>query len=103
MLSLLGFLLFPLLALGVRRRRGVRALVIAMFIGAIVVDSDAQFHFLTALGTAGYDSQTIWTEAAATTLAYVWFPDSAGQRVLQFLATMMMCLFIAWVVGGVWA
>ncbi|SRR6266581_2471033 len=103
MLSLIAFLLFPLLALAVRRRRGVRAVVVAMFIAAIVVDSDAQFHLLTALGSAGYDSKTIWTEAVATTLAYVWFPESTGWRFLQLLATVMLCLLIAWVVGGVWA
>src|SRR5437867_12438844 len=103
MLSLLAFLLFPLVALAVRKRRGVRALVVVMVIAAIVVDSDAQFHLLTALGSAGYDSKTIWTEAAATTLAYVWFPESSGQRLLQLLATVMLCLLIAWIVGGVWA
>src|SRR4029077_104527 len=52
MLSLIAFLLLPLVALGVRRRRGVRALIVVMVIAGVVVDTDAQFHFLTALGTA---------------------------------------------------
>ena len=85
MLSLIAFLLLPLVALGVRRRRGVRALIVVMVIAGVVVDTDAQFHFLTALGTAHYDSTTIWSETAATTLAYIWFPDSRSLRAVQFL------------------
>lgn len=96
MLSLVAFLLLPLVALGVRRRRGVRALVIVMVIAGAVIDSDAQFHFLTVLGTAGYDSTTIWAQVVATTLAYIWFPDSRGQRVVQFSATVVLCLFLMW-------
>jgi peptidoglycan/LPS O-acetylase OafA/YrhL len=102
MLSLIAFLLFPLVAFLVRRRRGVRALVVVMIVAAIVTDSDAQFHILTALGSAGYDSKTIWVEATGTTLAYLWFPESSGQRLLQFVGTVLLCLFIAWTVGGVW-
>ena len=100
MLSLLAFLLLPLVALAVRRRRGVRALVIAMVIAGVLIDSDAQFHFLSMLGTAGYDSTTIWTQVVATTLAYIWFPDSRGLRVAQFSGTVVFCLFLMWTVGS---
>jgi hypothetical protein len=100
MLSLLAFLLLPLVALGVRRRRGVRALIVVMVIAGVVVDTDAQFHLLTALGSAGYDSTTIWAQVVATTLAYVWFPDSRGLRVVQFIATVLLCLLLAWTVGS---
>jgi hypothetical protein len=102
MLSLIAFLLLPLVALGVRLRRGVRALVVVMVIAGVVVDSDAQWHWLTALGTAGYDSTTIWAETAATTVAYVWFPPTLGLRVVQFGAAVLLCLFLAWTLGGVW-
>jgi hypothetical protein len=96
MLSLVAFLLLPLVALGVRRRRGVRALVIVMVIAGALIDSDAQFHFLTMLGTAGYDSTTIWAQVAATTVAYIWFPDSRGLRFVQFSGTVLLCLFLMW-------
>jgi hypothetical protein len=100
MLSLIAFLLLPLVALGVRRRRGVGALIVVMVIAGVVVDSDAQFHFLTALGTAGLNSTTIWAETVATTVAYMWFPDSRGVRVAQFIATVLLCLLLAWTLGG---
>ena len=100
MLSLLAFLLLPLVALGIRRRRGVRALIVVMVIAGVVVDSDAQFHLLTALGSAGYDSTTIWAQVGATTLAYIWFPDSRGLRVVQFIATVLLCLLLAWTLGS---
>lgn len=102
MLSLIAFLLLPLVALGVRLRRGVRALVVVMLIAGVLVDSDAQWHWLTALGSAGYDSKTIWTETVATTLAYLWFPPSIGLRIVQFMATVMLCLLFAWALGGGW-
>lgn len=102
MLSLVAFLLLPLVALGVRMRRGVRALIVAMLIAGVVVDSDAQWHWLTALGSAGYDSTTIWAETVATTLAYIWFPDAISMRVVQFIATVMLCLLLAWTLGGGW-
>jgi peptidoglycan/LPS O-acetylase OafA/YrhL len=100
MLSLIAFLLLPLVAFGVRRRRGVRALIVVMVIVGAVVDSDAQWHFLTALGTAHYDSTTTWAETVATTLAYIWFPDSRGLRAVQFVATVMLGLLLAWTLGG---
>ena len=100
MLSLVAFLLLPLIALAVRRRRGVRALVVAMVIAGVVMDTDAQFHLLTMLGSAGYDSTTIWAQVVATTLAYVWFPESTGQRALQFSATVLFCMLLAWTLGN---
>jgi hypothetical protein len=100
MLSLIAFLLLPLVAAAVRQRRGVRALVIAMVIAGALVDSDAQFHFLTMLGTAGYDSTTIWAQVVATTLAYLSFPDSRGLRIVQFSGTVLLCLLLSWTLGG---
>lgn len=100
MLSLVAFLLLPLIALAVRRRRGVRALVVVMVIAGIIMDTDAQFHLLTALGSAGYDSTTIWAQVVATTLAYVWFPESTGQRAVQLIATVLFCLLLAWTLGS---
>jgi len=84
-----------LVALAVRRRRGVRALVMVMVITGIIMDTDAQFHLLTMLGSAGYDSTTIWAQVVATTVAYAWFPESTGQRALQFISTVLLCLFLA--------
>jgi len=100
MLSLIAFLLLPLVALAVRRRRGVRALVVVMVITGIVMDTDAQFHLLTMLGSAGYDSTTIWAQVVATTVAYAWFPESTGQRALQLVSTVLLCLFLAWTLGS---
>jgi len=100
MLSLLAFLLLPLVALAVRRRRGVRALVVVMVITGIIMDTDAQFHLLTMLGSAGYDSTTIWAQVVATTLAYVWFPDSRGLRVVQFSGSVLLCLLLMWTLGS---
>jgi hypothetical protein len=101
-LSLIAFLLLPLVALGVRLRRGVPVLIVVMVIAGVLVDSDAQWHWLTALGSAGYDSTTIWAETVATTLAYIWFPGTLGLRVVQFIATVMFCLLLAWTLGGGW-
>lgn len=99
MLSLAAFVLLPLVALGVRLRHGVRALIVTMLIAGMVVDTDAHWHLLTALGSMGYDSTSVWTETGVTTLAYLWFPDSRGLRALQFVATVMLCALLAWAIG----
>jgi len=50
MLSLISFLLLPLLALGVRLRRGVPVLLVVMLIAGFVLDSDIRWHWLTSAG-----------------------------------------------------
>ena len=100
MLALIAFFWLPLAALGIRRRRGVRALIVVMVIAGVVVDTDAQFHLFTALGSAGYDSTTIWAQVVVTTLGYIWLPDSRGLRFAQFSATALFCLLLSWALGN---
>ena len=101
MLSMTAFLLFPLVALLVRLRHGRRPLLVAMFVTAVIVDTDTRWHWLMPEGGAGFFPLGMWAVAVVTTASYMWFPKHPGVRVLQFLAT-VVATFLASALGGFW-
>ncbi len=101
MLSMMAFLLFPLVALGVRLHHGRTSLLLAMLLAGSIADTDTRWHWLTPRGDAGFYPLGMWAVAVVTAVAYLWLPKHVGLRIAQFVGTIIAALFASGL-GGFW-